>query len=221
MKLFLEAVAKGFAGFVLMGAMLFWPAGTLDYPGAKLFLALLFVPMAIMAVVMSVKSPELLRKRLDMKEKRATQKGVVGLAGLLLVLCFPLSGLDFRFGLTSLPGWVSPAAGLVLLISYGLYAEVMRENAWLSRTVEVQEGQQVVDTGLYGLVRHPMYFATTLLFLAIPLVLGSLIGLVCMLPYPLLMAARIKDEEALLCKELPGYEAYRRKVRWRMLPFVW
>jgi len=221
MKLFLDAAFKGLLGFALMGAMLFLPAGTTDYPGAWRFLGLLFVPMLLLALVLAAKDPEMLRKRLNMKEKRASQQKVVGLSGLLMVLSLPLSGLDFRFGWSSLPDWVSMAAGAVLLISYGLYAEVMRENAWLSRTVEVQEGQQVVDTGLYGLVRHPMYFATTLLFLSIPLVLGSLPGLVCMLPYPALMAVRIKDEEALLERELAGYADYRRKVRWRMLPFIW
>ena len=221
MKLFLDAVLKGLLGFALMGLMLFAPAGTLDYPGAWRFLGLLFVPMLILAIVLAAKDPDMLRKRLNMKEKRASQQKVVGLSGLLMVLCFPVSGLDFRFGWSSLPDWVGVVSGLVLLVSYGLYAEVMRENAWLSRTVEVQEGQQVVDTGLYGLVRHPMYFATSLLFLSIPLVLGSLSGLVCMLPYPALMAARIKDEEALLVRELAGYEAYRRKVKWRMLPFIW
>lgn len=221
MKLFLDAAFKGLLGFALMGAMLFLPAGTADYPGAWRFLGLLFVPMLLLAVVLAAKDPEMLRKRLNMKEKRASQQKVVGLSGLLMVLSFPISGLDFRFGWSSLPDWVSMAAGAVLLISYGLYAEVMRENAWLSRTVEVQEGQRVVDTGLYGLVRHPMYFATTLLFLSIPLVLGSLPGLVCMLPYPALMAVRIRDEEALLVRELAGYEDYRRKVRWRMFPFIW
>jgi len=221
MKLFLDAVLKGLLGFALMGLMLFAPAGTLDYPGAWRFLGLLFVPMMILAIVLAAKDPDMLRKRLNMKEKRASQQKVVGLSGLLMVLCFPVSGLDFRFGWSSLPDWVGVVSGLVLLVSYGLYAEVMRENAWLSRTVEVQEGQQVVDTGLYGLVRHPMYFATSLLFLSIPLVLGSLPGLVCMLPYPALMAARIKDEEALLVRELAGYESYRRKVKWRMLPFIW
>ena len=221
MKLFLDALAKGLLGFVLMGLMLFAPAGTLDYPGAWRFLGLLFVPMLILAIVLAAKDPDMLRKRLNMKEKRASQQKVVGLSGLLMVLSFPVSGLDFRFGWSSLPDWVGVVSGLVLLVSYGLYAEVMRENAWLSRTVEVQEGQQVVDTGLYGLVRHPMYFATSLLFLSIPLVLGSWLSFAVFLLYPAAIVLRIGNEEKVLEDGLEGYREYKQKVKYRLLPGIW
>ena len=221
MKLFMDALAKGLLGFVLMGLMLFLPAGTLDYPGAWRFLGLLFVPMLILAIVLAAKDPDMLRKRLNMKEKRASQQKVVGLSGLLMVLCFPVSGLDFRFGWSSLPDWVSVVSGLVLLVSYGLYAEVMRENAWLSRTVEVQEGQQVVDRGLYAVVRHPMYTATVLMFLAMPLVLGSWPAFAVMLLYPAVIVQRIKNEEKLLSEGLAGYREYTARVKYRLIPFIW
>jgi protein-S-isoprenylcysteine O-methyltransferase Ste14 len=186
-----------------------------------LFLALLFLPMLVLGTVLLLRAPELLRKRLNGKEKAATQKGVVALSGLLFFVGFVVAGLDARWGWSYVPGWVVAVASAILLISYALYAEVMRENAYLSRTVEVQEGQTVVDTGLYGIVRHPMYAATLGMFLSIPVVLGSWWSLLCFLPYVAVLAVRIRDEEALLTESLPGYREYRTKVRYRLIPFLW
>ena len=221
MKLLISALTKYLAGILLMGLLLFLPAGTLNYPGGWLFCGLLFVPMFLLGVVLFIKAPDLLAKRLRSKENRTEQKQVVGLSALMFVGGFVLAGLDFRFGWTSVPTWIVIIASILLLGSYGLYAEVMRENAWLSRTIEVQEGQTVVDTGLYGIVRHPMYAVTTLLFLSMPLVLDSWIAFAVFLIYPALMVKRIKNEEALLEAELPGYRDYQRKVRYRMIPFLW
>ena len=221
MKLLISALTKYLAGILLMGLLLFLPAGTLNYPGGWLFCGLLFVPMFLLGVVLFIKAPDLLAKRLRSKENRTEQKQVVGLSALMFVGGFVLAGLDFRFRWTSVPTWIVIIASILLLGSYGLYAEVMRENAWLSRTIEVQEGQTVVDTGLYGIVRHPMYAVTTLLFLSMPLVLGSWIAFAVFLIYPALMVKRIKNEEALLEAELPGYRDYQRKVRYRMIPFLW
>ena len=221
MKLLISALTKYLAGILLMGLLLFLPAGTLNYPGGWLFCGLLFVPMFLLGVVLFIKAPDLLAKRLRSKENRTEQKQVVGLSALMFVGGFVLAGLDFQFGWTSVPTWIVIIASILLLGSYGLYAEVMRENAWLSRTIEVQEGQTVVDAGLYGIVRHPMYAVTTLLFLSMPLVLGSWIAFAVFLIYPALMVKRIKNEEALLEAELPGYRDYQRKVRYRMIPFLW
>ena len=221
MKLLISALTKYLAGILLMGLLLFFPAGTLNYPGGWLFCGLLFVPMFLLGVVLFIKAPDLLAKRLRSKENRTEQKQVVGLSALMFVGGFVLAGLDFRFRWTSVPTWIVIIASILLLGSYGLYAEVMRENAWLSRTIEVQEGQTVVDTGLYGIVRHPMYAVTTLLFLSMPLVLDSWIAFAVFLIYPALMVKRIKNEEALLEAELPGYRDYQRKVRYRMIPFLW
>ena len=221
MKLLISALRKYLAGILLMGLLLFLPAGTLNYPGGLLFCGLLFVPMFLLGVVLFLKAPALLEKRLRSKEKQAEQKQVVGLSALMFVGGFLLAGLDFRFGWTTVPTWIVTIAAILLLGSYGLYAEVMRENTWLSRTVEVQDGQTMVDTGLYGIVRHPMYAVTTLLFLSMPLVLGSWIAFTVFLIYPALMVKRIKNEEALLEEELPGYRDYQRKVRYRMIPFLW
>jgi protein-S-isoprenylcysteine O-methyltransferase Ste14 len=220
-KLLISALTKYLAGILLMGLLLFLPAGTLNYPGGWLFCGLLFVPMFLLGIVLFIKAPDLLAKRLRSKENRTEQKQVVGLSALMFVGGFVLAGLDFRFRWTSVPTWIVIIASILLLGSYGLYAEVMRENAWLSRTIEVQEGQTVVDTGLYGIVRHPMYAVTTLLFLFMPLVLGSWIAFAVFLIYPALMVKRIKNEEALLEAELPGYRDYQRKVRYRMIPFLW
>jgi protein-S-isoprenylcysteine O-methyltransferase Ste14 len=206
---------------VLVGAMLFLPAWTFHYPGAWLFLGLLFVPMLIMGAVMLIKAPALLEKRLDGKEKEATQKGVVALSGLMFPAGFVLSALDFRFGWSHVPLWLVVTASALFLIGYGLYAEVMRENAYLSRTIEVQENQTVIDTGLYGMVRHPMYLATLLMFLPMPLILGSLWGLLPMAAYPVLIVIRLLDEESLLTEELEGYAEYKTKVKYRLIPFVW
>ncbi len=221
MKLFWSAVGKFALGAALVGALVFVPAGTMEYRQGWLFMGILFVPMFLAGIVMMAKSPELLRKRLNAKEKRGGQGLVVGLSGLMFVAGFILAGLSHRFGWLPLPDWVSYIAAGAFLFGYLLYAEVLRENAYLSRTVEVQEGQKVIDTGLYGIVRHPMYSATVLLFLAMPLVLGSVLSFLVFLLYPILIAFRIKDEEKLLEAELPGYTAYQKKVKYRLIPFVW
>ena len=220
-QLLISALVKYIAGLVAVALMLFLPAGTIIYPNGWLFIALLFIPMLFLGIVLYFKAPDLLEKRLNAKEKRGTQNTVVKLAALAFLLSFVMAGIDYRFGMTHIPKAVVVAASVLLLLSYGLYAEVMRENAWLSRTIEVQEGQTVVDTGLYGIVRHPMYAVTTLLFLSMPLVLGSWIAFAVFLIYPALMVKRIKNEEALLEAELPGYRDYQRKVRYRMIPFLW
>lgn len=221
MKLFVSALVKFLIGLLLVGLLIFLPAGTLAYPGGLLFLCLLFVPMLIMGIVMLARARDLLRKRLDAKEKQAAQKGVQSLAGLAFMAGFVLAGLDFRFGWSDMPLPVVIAASVIFLIGYALYAEVMRENAYLSRTVKVEEGQTVISTGLYGIVRHPMYLASVLMFLSIPLVMGSWYALIPFAFYPLLMVVRILDEEKLLTAELSGYEEYKRKVKYRMIPFIW
>ena len=221
MKLFLNAFAKFLVGLLLVGLLIFLPAGTLAYPGGLLFLCLLFVPMLLMGIVMLARARDLLAKRLDAKEKQAAQKGVQSLAGLVFMAGFVLAGLDFRFGWSQVPLPVVIAASVIFLIGYGLYAEVMRENAYLSRTVKVEEGQTVISTGLYGIVRHPMYLASVLMFLSIPLVMGSWYALIPFAFYPVLMVVRILDEEKLLSAELSGYEEYKRKVKYRMIPFIW
>jgi len=220
-KLLISALSKFIAGLILMGLVLFLPAGTWNYSNAWLFLGLLFIPMLILGVVLFLKAPELLEKRLQSKEKESTQKGVVAASGLMFIGSFVLAGLDFRFGWTNVPAWVVILAAVILLASYGMYGEVMRENAYLSRTVEVQENQKVIDTGLYGVIRHPMYTATIFLFLAIPVVLGSWIAFAVMLLYPAAIIARIGNEEKVLGEELHGYTEYKKKVKYRLVPFVW
>ena len=221
MKLFFSAITKFALGLVLIGGMLFLPAGSFSYMHAWLFLGLLFIPMLLLDVVLFIKAPALLEKRLDVKEKESTQRGVVAVSALLFVTGFTVAGLDYRFGLSRVPLWVTVTASAILLISYGLYAEVMRENAYLSRTVEVQQDQRIVDTGLYGIVRHPMYAVTVWLFLSIPLVLGSWWALLCFLPYVGVIAVRIKNEESVLEAGLAGYTEYKKRVKYRLLPFVW
>ena len=221
MKLFGEAIVKFACGVVLVGLLVFLPAGSLAYTWGWLFMALLFVPMFGAGLVMLAKSPELLKKRLDVKEKRSAQKGVVGFSGLIFLAGFVVAGLDYRFGWSKMPLWVIITASVLFLVAYGLYAEVMRENAYLSRTIKVEEGQTVVDSGLYGIVRHPMYAVTVLLFLMMPLVLGSWFALIPFAFYPVIIAARVKDEEVLLTRELAGYEDYKKKVKYRLLPFIW
>jgi len=220
-KLLLSALTKFLAGLVLMGLVLFLPAGTWNYSNAWLFLGLLFIPMLILGVVLFFKAPELLKKRLQSKEKESTQKGVVAISGLMFIGSFVLAGLDFRFGWTNVPAWLVMVAAIVLLSSYGMYGEVMRENAYLSRTVEVQENQKVIDTGLYGVIRHPMYTATIFLFLAIPLVLGSWLAFAVMLLYPVAIVMRIGNEEKVLEEGLQGYTEYKKKVKYRLVPFIW
>ncbi len=221
MKLFISALVKFIVGLLLVGALLFLPAGSFGYTNAWLFIGLLFLPMLIVGIVLFCKAPALLQKRLDAKEGKSTQKGVVAVSALLFISGFIVAGLDFRFGWSRVPTSVVIAASVVLLVSYALYAEVMRENAYLSRTIKVQEHQTVVDTGLYGIVRHPMYAATVCLFSTIPLVLGSFWSLLCFLPYIPVIVVRILDEEKILTKELDGYAAYTKKVKYRLIPFIW
>ena len=221
MKLMVEAFTKFICGLLMVGLLIFLPAGTLSYPCGWLLVGLLFSPMLIAGFVMLAKSPEFLKKRLDAKEKQGTQKGVVAFSGLMFIAGFVVAGLDFRFGWSAMPPWVVITASVLFLIAYALYAEVMRENAYLSRTIKVEEGQTVVDTGLYGIVRHPMYAVTILLFLMMPLVLGSWYALIVFAFYPAIIIARLKDEEKLLTKELPGYLEYKQKVKYRILPYVW
>lgn len=221
MKLAVSALLKFVIGFVLVAALLFVPAGSILYMNGWLFLGLMFVPIFILGVVLLIKSPELLEKRLGMSEKEDTQKGVVAAAGLLFLAGFLVAGLDFRFGWSDVPTWVVVISSVVLLLSYALYAEVTRENAYLSRTVEIQEGQKVVDKGMYGIVRHPMYAVTVWLFLSIPLVLGSWWSLLCFLPYVAVIAVRIQNEEKVLLAGLEGYADYKKRVKYRIIPFIW
>ena len=221
MKLLFDALAKFILGLVLVGVLLFLPAGTLAYGGAWLFLALLFVPMGVMGIVLFIKSPDLLRKRLNNKEKEKAQRGVIALSGLMFPVGFILSALDFRFSWSRVPLWLVVLASVLFLLGYAAYAEVMRENAYLSRTVEVQEGQKVISTGLYGIVRHPMYLATLFMFLPLPLILGSLWGLIPFSFYVPITVIRILNEEKLLSRELCGYAEYMKKVKYRLLPFIW
>ncbi|MGM9677710.1 MAG: methyltransferase family protein [Butyricicoccus sp.] len=216
-----SGIIRMIAGLVLMGALLFLPAGTWRYPGAWRLLALLFLPMPVIGIVLAVKAPELLAKRLNAKEQESEQKQVIVLSALIFILGFVLAGLDFRFGWTQLPLAVVIAGMVLFLLAYGLYLEVMRENAYLSRTVEIQEGQKVIDTGLYGVVRHPMYMAVTILFLSMPLVLGSVIAILPFLGIPAVLVKRIKNEEQVLEAGLPGYREYEKKVAFRMIPFLW
>ena len=220
-KLFASASIKFLMGLVLVGLLIFLPAGTLYYPCGWLLMAVLFVPMFIAGVVMMFRSPELLRKRLNAKEKEAEQKSVVALSGIMFFAAFVIAGLNYRFAWTVMPSWTVWGAVMVFLLSYIMYAEVLRENAYLSRTIEVQENQKVIDTGLYGVVRHPMYSATILLFLSMPFVLGSLPSFVIMLVYIPLIAKRIKNEEDILLKGLAGYEGYCKRVKYKVVPFVW
>ena len=221
MKLLWNALIKFIVGLALAGALVFLPAGSLGYINGWLFLGLLFIPMLILGIVLFFKAPALLEKRLGAKERENTQKGVVALSGVLFIGGFVVAGLDYRFGWSQAPIWVVTVASVILLVAYALYAEVMRENAYLSRTVEVQEDQRVIDTGLYGIVRHPMYAVTIWLFLAIPVVLGSWWSLLCFVPYVAVIIVRIRNEEKVLEQGLAGYAAYKKRVKYRILPFVW
>lgn len=220
-KLLINALVKFVFGIILMGVVLFLPAGTFRYPNAWLFIALLFIPMLLLGAILFLKAPDLLRKRLNSKEKENAQVGVVAASALMFVGAFVAAGLDFRYGWTQVPAWLVALAAVIQFASYGLYAEVMRENAYLSRTVEVQENQKVVDTGLYGVIRHPMYTATILLYLAMPIVLGSWIAFVIMLSYPVIIVFRIRNEEKVLEQGLEGYSEYKQKVKYRLIPFIW
>lgn len=220
-KLFAQAITKFLGGLLLVGALLFIPAGTFDYWQAWLLIGILFVPMFAAGLVMLRKSPQLLQKRLNVREEEAEQKQVILLSGLMFLAAFILAGLNARFGWIVLPDWVCYAAAGLFLLAYGLYAQVLRENAYLSRTIEVQENQQVIDTGLYGVVRHPMYMTTLILFLAMPLVLGSALSFAVMLLYIPLIAKRIRNEEQVLEAGLAGYAEYKKRVRYKVIPFVW
>lgn len=220
-QLLAGALIKYLTGLVMIGFLLFLPAGTMRYWNAWVLISALFGPMLVLGAVLLLKSPDLLAKRLDTKEKESKQKIVVALSGLIFLAAFILAGLDFRYGWTEIPDWAVWASTAVLLLSYAMYAEVMRENAYLSRTIEVQEGQKVIDTGLYGIVRHPMYSATIFLFLSMPLVLGSLLSFAVMLAYVPVIALRISNEEKVLSQNLKGYEEYRQKVRSKVIPFIW
>lgn len=220
-KLFVSAICKFFLGVVLIGALIFLPAGTLSFSYGWLLMGILFIPMFVAGIVMMIKNPELLSKRLNAKEKEGEQKTVVKLSGLMFIAGFVLAGLDFRFGWLPLPPWVSVIGAVLFLSAYAIYAEVLRENTYLSRTIEVQEGQKVISTGLYGIVRHPMYSATLLLFVSMPIVLGSVIALVPFLFYPLIIGKRILNEEKVLSEGLDGYCEYKDKVKYRLIPFVW
>ncbi|MBR3818316.1 MAG: isoprenylcysteine carboxylmethyltransferase family protein [Clostridia bacterium] len=221
LKLFIQAITKFIFGFILIGLLIFVPAGTFSFFNGWLFMAILFVPMFFAGIVMMFKNPNLLKSRLNAKEKQREQSTVIKLSGLMFLAGFIVAGLDFRFEWFTLPRGVVISAATIFLVAYILYAEVLRENTYLSRTVEVQENQKVVDTGLYGIVRHPMYSVTLLLFLSMPLVLGSMYSFLIFLVYPIIIAKRIKSEEDFLEKELDGYHKYKQKVKYRLIPFVW
>ena len=220
-KLFVQAMAKFLLGFLGMGLLLFAAAGTLAYGQGWLLMGLLFGPMFLAGLFLMVRDPDRLRRRLDAREEEPAQRRVILFSGLMFLAAFVLAGLSFRFGWLRFPRWVSGLGAVLFLLGYGFYAMVLRENAYLARTVKVEQGQKLVDTGLYGLVRHPMYGATLLLFLSMPLILGSFLSLLAMLFYPVIIARRIQNEEQVLLRELPGYVEYRKKVRWRLVPGIW
>lgn len=221
-KLFLQAIIKFLLGVLIIGILLFIPAGTIEYWNAWLFMGLLFIPMFIVGIIMMIKNPDLLRKRLNAKENEKTQKIVIVISGIMFILGFVCAGLNFRYNWITLPNIVIIISSIVFVIAYILYGEVLRENAYLSRTIEVQENQKVIDTGLYRIVRHPMYAVTLLLFLSIPLILGSIISFFIFLIYPIIISAkRIKNEEEVLEKNLEGYKEYKNKIKYKMIPFIW
>lgn len=220
-KLYTQALTKSLLGVVIIGLLLFLPAGSFRYWQGWLLMGILFVPMFIAGFVLMAKNPELLRKRLNAKEEEKEQKTVVGLSALLFIAAFVVAGLNWRFQWCVLPNWAVWIAAALFLACYLLYAEVLRENTYLSRTIEVQENQKVIDTGLYGIVRHPMYMATTLLFLMIPLVLASPLSFLILLLYLPLIAKRIRNEESVLEKGLEGYKDYKQRVKYRIIPFIW
>lgn len=220
-KLFFQAIIKFTLGVFIVALLLFISAGTIDYWNGWLFIGILFIPMFIAGIVLMIKSPELLRKRLNSKETENDQKQVIAFSGLMFLVGFIVAGLNYRFSFIILPNSVIIVASIIFIIAYILYAEVLRENAYLSRTIEVQENQKVIDTGLYGIVRHPMYAVTILLFLAMPLILGSIISFIIFLIYPIIIAKRIKNEEEVLEKDLMGYSEYKKKVKYKVIPFIW
>lgn len=221
MKLFISALSKLIVGLSVIATLLFVPAGTFAFPGAWRLICALFIPMMIIGLVFYIWSPETLSKRLRSKEERTKQKGVVAFSGLIFIASFILAGLDYRFGWSAIPSWVIWGCTTLFLLSYGMYAEVMRENEWLSRSIEVAQNQKVISSGLYGIVRHPMYTATIGMFLAMPILMGSWWALLAMIPYIPIIVCRIKDEENLLTEELDGYSEYKQKVKWRLIPYIW
>ena len=220
-KLFFQAIIKYIFGVVIVGSLLFIPANSFEYWNGWLFMGLLFIPMFIAGIVMMIKNPELLRKRLNAKEKEGEQKLVLLFSGLMFIAGFVLAGFNYRYKWIEIPNAVTIISSILFIIAYILYAEVLRENVYLSRTIEVQENQKVIDTGLYGIVRHPMYAVTILLFLTMPLILGSIISLIIFLVYPIIIAKRIRNEEEVLEKNLKGYIEYKKKVKYRLIPFIW
>ena len=220
-KLFFQAIIKFILGVLMIGLLLFIPANTINYWNGWLYMALLFIPMFIAGIFMMVKSPDLLRKRLNAKEKENEQKEVILYSGLMFLSGFIIAGLNYKYNWIIIPNYVVIISSVVFIVAYILYAEVLRENAYLSRTIEVQKNQKVVDTGLYGIVRHPMYAVTILLFLSMPLILGSIISFAIFLIYPVIISKRIKNEEEVLEKELDGYQEYKKKVKYKIIPFIW
>ena len=220
-KLFANGIVKFLSGIVLVGLPLFLSAGSFAYWNAWLFMGILFIPMFIAGLILMKKNPYLLERRLDVKEKQSEQKTVIALSGIMFLSGFAVAGLDYRFQWIKLPNWLVIVGAVIFLIAYGLYAEVLRENTYLSRTIEVQENQKVIDTGLYGIVRHPMYAVTLILFLSMPIVLGSVIAFIIFLTYPFIIAGRIKNEEKVLEEGLAGYKEYKQKVKYRLIPFIW
>lgn len=220
-KLFVQAIIKYLVGIAVVSALLFIPANTIKYGNAWILIVLLFVPMFIAGIVLMIKSPELLKRRLNAKEKESEQKIVIALSGIMFIVGFIIAGLNYRFKWIDMPNIIVIISSITFVLSYIMYAEVLRENAYLSRTIKVEKNQKVVDTGLYGIVRHPMYAATIVLFLSMPLILGSLISFIIFLVYPFIIAKRIKNEEKVLEKELDGYVEYEKKVKYKIIPFIW
>lgn len=221
LKLFLEAIIKYLFGVIIVGALIFIPAGTINYINGWIFMGILFIPMFIVGIVMMLKSPDLLKRRLNAKEKQKEQKEVVRFSGLMFIAGFIVAGLNYRYNWIVLPQYITIISSVIFLLSYIMYIEVLRENQTLLRTIEVEENQKIVDTGVYSIVRHPMYAATVLLFLSMPLILGSIISFGIFLIYPFIIAKRINNEEAVLEKDLAGYIEYKKKVKYKMIPFVW
>ena len=221
MKLFFQAILKFLIGATIVGLLLFIPANSIGYFNGWIFMGLLFIPMFIFGIILFFKNPDLLKRRLNAKEKEKEQRKVILVSGMMFLFGFILAGLNYRYGWTKLPDIIVIIASVLFIISYILYAEVLRENAFLSRTIEVKEDQKVVDTGLYGIVRHPMYLITIILFLVIPLILGSIISFLIFLAYPFIIVKRIKNEEMVLEKELKGYKEYKKKVKYKLIPFIW
>ena len=220
-KLFIQAIIKYIFGVLIVGSLLFIPANSFEYWNGWLFMGLLFIPMFVAGIILMIKNPELLRKRLNAKEKESEQKQVILFSAVMFLLGFIIAGLNYRYKWIEIPNAITIISSILFVIAYILYAEVLRENTYLSRTIEVQENQKVIDTGLYGIVRHPMYAVTILLFLTIPLILGSIISFIIFLIYPIIIAKRIKNEEKVLERNLKGYKEYKNKVKYKIIPLIW